>query len=185
MKFRKNPVEIEAFQMTLERRWDNSEWPTWLHQAWNKEHGEGALWIDPDDTKRERLVIGTLEGVHRVEWDDCIIKGVKGELYLCKPEIFKVTYEPVADEVPGAWIIKPQILREPGIVLEFSTNKNGTPILRLWGEGLPCGNRDISFSDDGSYSGSGTNLLGVPLPSEESGATYEAAHDLVSAYSED
>ena len=95
-KFRKRPVVIEAFQMTKERRFDNSEWPHWLHRAWNEtEFKEGSLSIDPDDPEREKLVIGTLEGVHRVDWDDWIIQGVKEELYACKPDIFAMTYEPI------------------------------------------------------------------------------------------
>ena len=89
--YRKKPVIISAFQMTRDRREDNSEWPYWLHEAWNLEPGEGALFIDPDDP--ERLCIGTLEGVCRVEWDDWIIRGVKGEIYPCKPDIFDATYE--------------------------------------------------------------------------------------------
>ena len=36
LRYRKRPVEIEAFQMTEERRQDMSEWPPWLHEAWNK-----------------------------------------------------------------------------------------------------------------------------------------------------
>ena len=94
MKFKKKPVVIEAFQMTKERRWDNSEWPNWLHEAWNKD-GEGALFIDSDDTSREKLVVGTKEGVHRITWNDWIIQGVQGELYPCKPDIFEQTYEKV------------------------------------------------------------------------------------------
>lgn len=94
MKFRKKPLVIEAFRMTLERRWDNKDWPGWLHLAWNK-NGDGALAIDSDDPKREKLVIMTLEGVHRITWGDWIIQGVKGELYPCKPDIFEATYEPV------------------------------------------------------------------------------------------
>ena len=94
-KFRKKPVVIEAFQMTRERRENNSEWPEWLHKAWNIP-GEGSLFIDPDDPERKRLCIGTLEGVHRVGWHDWIIQGVKGELYPCKDDIFRATYEPVA-----------------------------------------------------------------------------------------
>jgi len=97
-KFRKKPVVIEAFQMTKERRWDNSDWPNWLHLAWNSEPSEGAVWIDNDDPKRERLFCGTLEGVHIIDWDDWIIQGVKGELYPCKPDIFEMTYEPVQGE---------------------------------------------------------------------------------------
>lgn len=95
MKFRKKPVVIEAFQMTKGRRWDNSEWPNWLNQAWNIDAGEGALFIDADDPKRERLVVGTKEGVHRISWDDWIIQGIQGELYPCKPDIFKATYEKI------------------------------------------------------------------------------------------
>ena len=96
-KFRKKPVVIEAFQMTEGRRNDNGEWPHWLHVAWNKEPSEGALFISPDDPQRQRLVIGTLEGVHIVEWGDYIIRGVKGELYPCKPDIFAATYEAVEE----------------------------------------------------------------------------------------
>lgn len=93
-KYRKKPVVIEAFQMTLERRWNNSEWPNWLHQAWNKEPlEEGAVWIDHNDLKREKLVCGTLEGFYRIDWNDWIIQGVKGEIYPCKPDIFEITYE--------------------------------------------------------------------------------------------
>ncbi len=102
-RFRKKPVVIEAFQMTLERRWNNEEWPTWLNQAWNREPGENAVWIDPGaETVMGRqtpaeLLCGTLEGVHRIDWGDWIIKGIKGELYPCKPDIFEATYEPVQD----------------------------------------------------------------------------------------
>ncbi len=98
-RYRKKPVEIEAFQMTKERRFDNTEWPNWLNEAWqNDSFTEGSLFIDRDDPEGERLVIGTLEGVHRVQWNDWIIKGVKGELYACKPDIFEMTYEKVESD---------------------------------------------------------------------------------------
>ncbi len=97
-KYRKKPVVIEAFQMTKERRWDNSEWPDWLNQAWNKTPSEGAVWIDPSYASEGKLVCGTLEGVHRISWGDWIIQGIKGELYPCKPDIFEATYEPVEAE---------------------------------------------------------------------------------------
>ena len=93
-KFRKKPVIIEAFQMTLARRWDNSEWPNWLHEAWNRDSGENAIWIDPDHNEdKSKLVCGTLEGVHRIDWNDWIIQGVKLEIYPCKPDIFEATYD--------------------------------------------------------------------------------------------
>ena len=101
MKYRKRPVVIEAFQMTKKRRRDNSEWPVWLHQAWNKDHSEGAVWCEdyPNSDGTDRLVIGTLEGVYIVSWNDWIIQGVKGELYACKPDIFAQTYEEVIGNV--------------------------------------------------------------------------------------
>lgn len=93
-KFRKKPIVVEAFQMTEARRMDNSEWPNWLHRAWNAE-GEGSLFIDEDDPDHHRLALGTLEGVYRIQWSDWIIQGIAGELYPCKPDIFEVTYEAV------------------------------------------------------------------------------------------
>lgn len=107
-KFRKKPVVIEAFQMTPERRWDNSEWPTWLHMAWNTEWNKpGAVTTEanqtgnrdvPKDDASQKLQIWTLEGVHTVDWNDWIIQGIKGELYPCKPDIFAATYEPTETE---------------------------------------------------------------------------------------
>jgi len=96
-KYRKKPIVIEAFQMTKEKRWDNSDWPNWLNQAWQKEPSEGALWIDDNDPDREKLVCGTLEGVHKVDFNDYIIQGVKGEIYPCKENIFELTYDKVED----------------------------------------------------------------------------------------
>lgn len=94
-KFRKRPVVVEAFQMTEERRWNNVDWPEWLHRAWNFEPDEpGALGID-QDSPNKTLFICTLEGDHVVAFDDYIIQGVQGELYPCKPDIFEATYEPV------------------------------------------------------------------------------------------
>ena len=99
MKYRKKPVVVEAFQMTKERRWDNSEWPNWLNQAWQQGAGEGGLWPNPDCPNAEghkspaELVCGTLEGVCRIDWGDWIIQGIEGEIYPCKPDIFEATYD--------------------------------------------------------------------------------------------
>ncbi len=99
-KFRKKPVVIEAFQMTKEASGDNSNWPNWLHSAWNKDFSEeGSLsCVDyPYSDGTDNLQIKTLEGVHTVGWGDYIIQGVMGELYPCKPDIFEATYEAVDD----------------------------------------------------------------------------------------
>ena len=94
-KYRKKPIVIEAFQMTPERREDNSEWPEWLHRAWNLDATEpGSCYSIGSNNK---LAIHTLEGVLLVLWDDYIIQGVQGELYPCKPDIFEATYDLVEE----------------------------------------------------------------------------------------
>lgn len=98
--YRKKPVVIEAFQMTEDRRGDNRDWPEWLNLAWNKGHDEpGAVFPRdfPDSDGTDELVIHTLEGMHLVSFNDYIIKGVNGELYPCKPDIFEKTYEKVVE----------------------------------------------------------------------------------------
>jgi len=97
-QYRKKPVVIEAFQMTRERRADNSEWPEWLHKAWQLDHSYlGSLSCEdyPNSDGMDRLQIRTLEGIHAVTCGDWIIRGVKGEIYPCKPDVFAMTYEAV------------------------------------------------------------------------------------------
>jgi hypothetical protein len=92
--FRKRPAVIEAFQMTAEHRASNVDWPEWLHAAWQKGFETvGALY-----PVASSLVIHTLEGNLIVSTDDWIIRGVQGELYPCKPDIFVLSYEEVRDD---------------------------------------------------------------------------------------
>lgn len=95
MRYRKKPVEVEAFQMTREA-WERGPefFPRWLIKAMLPEDPQTPAALRLDSTGR--LVIETLEGPHRVSWGDFIIQGVKGELYPCKPDIFEMTYERVA-----------------------------------------------------------------------------------------
>lgn len=80
--------------MTPERRQDNRDWPEWLHMAWNGNRDvEGTLQLSFEDNE---LDIVTLEGKQRVKLGDYIIRGVKGEIYPCKPDIFEMTYESVS-----------------------------------------------------------------------------------------
>ena len=98
-RFVKRPVEIEAFQMTAAAMGDNRDWPEWLNKAWNKAKGhQGAVWRHADG----RIQIGTLEGTHTVVENAWIIRGVKGELYPCKDEIFRATYDEVTEGVSFA-----------------------------------------------------------------------------------
>ena len=99
-KFRKKPVEIEA------RQWfgGDSEMHVLLTKEllkWmNAEELESAgvdVFINPDtqEITGMDLYINTLEGQMQVSPRDWIIKGVKGEFYPCKPDIFEATYEEV------------------------------------------------------------------------------------------
>jgi len=97
--YRKKPIEVEAFQMTFDRRYDNSEWPEWLHRAWNYEPSDlGSVYcVDEDGLvgPGDQLWITTLEGALSISFDDWIIKGVIGEIYPCKPDVFAATYDVV------------------------------------------------------------------------------------------
>lgn len=88
-KYRKKPVVIEAVQYT--RRFD---WPEWFHEAVSEEiirtYNTGKF---QDPTEKCWAVIATLEGDMMVSENDWVIRGVKGELYPCKPDIFEATYE--------------------------------------------------------------------------------------------
>ena len=94
-KFRKIPLVIEAFRFTKERRWDNRDWPNWLNMAWQRKKSEAnSAWPFVADNGDELIGITTPEGDHTVSYGDWIIQGIKGELYPCKPDIFRKSYEP-------------------------------------------------------------------------------------------
>lgn len=84
-KFRKKPVLIEAIQFT------GSPSVDYMMDKW------GAPFQRAMSAHQEinELRIATLEGVHTANLRDWIIKGVKGEFYPCKPDIFEATYDEV------------------------------------------------------------------------------------------
>jgi len=87
MKYRKKPVIVNAYQMTRKHMGNRDGWPLWLVEAW----ATNVLYVFGE------MKIRTLEGDHTVTPDDFIIQGVHGELYPCKPDIFRETYEEVGD----------------------------------------------------------------------------------------
>lgn len=104
MKFRKKPVVIEAVQFTGHNAMEIMEWSKSEEMS--------------DDFLGEFMEIKTLEGTMRAENGDWIIKGVKGEFYPCKPDIFEATYEPV---------------------IEYSQRQPRTVLLPLSGGAFFCG----------------------------------------------
>lgn len=96
MKYRKKPVEVEAFQLTPYAHRNHNGWPEWMTAAWRKPAGSvGAIFPARAAKPSEDLLIGTLEGQLHIAHDDWIIQGVAGEIYPCKPDIFMRTYEVV------------------------------------------------------------------------------------------
>ena len=87
MKYIKKPVVIEAFKWTGDI--NQEEDPLWAIQAIKI----GAIWFENKGTKECFMVIRTLEGNMKANKGDYIIKGVKHEIYPCKPDIFEMTYE--------------------------------------------------------------------------------------------
>lgn len=77
--YRKKPVIIEALLYTGGNALEASQFVGAPYRA----------------TERDEVYINTLEGEMHVSVGDYIIKGVKGEFYPCKPDIFAATYEPV------------------------------------------------------------------------------------------
>ena len=85
-KYRKLPVEIEAvvYDGSLDSLKEVIDFIGYIPEV-----------IEGGETKKKFLKIKTLEGEHIASEGDYIIKGVKGEFYPCKPDIFEMTYEKV------------------------------------------------------------------------------------------
>lgn len=117
-RWRKKPVVIDAFQL-----------------------GAGdVVWFAPwfpappkEDITADGIVIHTLEGDHLARWGDWIIKGVKGEFYPCKPDIFAATYEPAPSAArPAAPITEAMVTAAQDAVLNhpgFYTDAHGNGVI--------------------------------------------------------
>lgn len=79
MKYKKKTVVVEAVQWTGE---NVKEIATFM-----------GIESVPYDLNTRKLSIATLEGIMEASQGDYIIKGVQGEFYPCKPDIFVETYE--------------------------------------------------------------------------------------------
>lgn len=93
MKFRKKPVVIEAIQYTFDNLQEvlafTGKSPEF--DSWFQSFDDYQMHVERD---RKVFKIFTLEGVMEASPGDWIIRGVKGEHYPCKPDIFEATYEP-------------------------------------------------------------------------------------------
>lgn len=91
-KYRKKPLEIEAFKWTGDI--NLMEDPIWIVEAIQK----GDVWCRGDSENGYTVMIIANNGsVMTANRGDYIIKGIKGEIYPCKPEIFEMTYEAIEE----------------------------------------------------------------------------------------
>lgn len=100
MKYRKKPIVIEAFQLkeNFMKIGENCKGvPDWAINAYD----DGIIYFN----EKGECFIKTLEGVHHASVGDYIIRGVDGELYPCKPEIFAKTYEAASAEIENPKIM--------------------------------------------------------------------------------
>lgn len=88
MKYRKKPVIIEAIQFQ-----DDVEVITQLSDFIGD-----TIYVNYENKDNPYLTIVTLEGDMKASVGDYIIKGVNGEFYPCKPDIFEKTYEKVEND---------------------------------------------------------------------------------------
>lgn len=82
MKFRKKPIIVEAIQ------WNGNNWievSRFLNGQLHK-------------LKNNVFMINTLEGIMEAKVNDWIIKGIKGEFYPCKSDIFEKSYEEIKEK---------------------------------------------------------------------------------------
>ena len=143
--YRKKPVVVEAVQWTGEN------------------HAEMCEFIDPEAFEiipRIGLVIHTLEGDHHASPGDYIIKGVNGEFYPCKPDIFAKTYESSTLTPPNEWVRVEERLPEEKQRVIVRCERVGTSVgWILWGRWM---------TDIGPHAGDVTHWMPLPsLPKEE------------------
>lgn len=86
MKYRKKPVVIEAIQLTKHNGYEILKWMQ-----------DNGTTLDNSNITPNGVLIPTLEGLMLGGIGDYIIKGINGEFYPCKPDIFKKTYEVVEE----------------------------------------------------------------------------------------
>ncbi len=108
LKWTKKPVTIEAWQLTEEvalNYWENKILPPFGCKSISGEYNKNTKVV-----RDAYFFIDTLEGSMKASLGDWIIKGVKGEIYPCKPDIFEATYtrpqseaSALATPVPVGW----------------------------------------------------------------------------------
>lgn len=98
--FRKVPVEVEAIRCREAHYMMGNDWyslPKWFIDAYEGRNEAGVRTIIGYNHPEKCIEIVTLEGVMKADINDWIIRGVEGELYPCKSDIFEHTYQMVEE----------------------------------------------------------------------------------------
>ena len=95
MKYRKKPVVVEAIQLSVDNILEVERFIEQKEFILDTGVAQDKFEDYKDSVRESGRKIDTLEGVMTASIGDYIIKGVNGEFYPCKPDIFKKTYEAV------------------------------------------------------------------------------------------
>ena len=123
IKATKKPVTIECV------KWDGENIEEIM--AFCGASAFSAVESQMGQTETEELYISTLEGNHHASVGDYIIKGVKGEFYPCKPDIFENTYDIVDESGP---IVK-EALAMDDLIYEHKYDDGNKALVVVFGEG--------------------------------------------------
>ena len=123
IKATKKPVTIEAV------KWDGENSEEII--AFCGDSAFTAVESQMGQTETEELYIKTLEGNHHASIGDYIIKGVKGEFYPCKPDIFENTYD-IVDE--SGQIVKEALAMED-LIYEHKYDDGNKALVVIFGKG--------------------------------------------------
>lgn len=92
MKYKKKPIIIEAFRWTGDQ--NQTEDPEWIIEAIK----QGIVQFKNSGTPDCFMTLVTPVGIMTASKGDYIIKGIKGEIYPCKLDLFEATYEEATNE---------------------------------------------------------------------------------------
>lgn len=130
IKARKKPVVIEAVQ--LKESYDSiRECLSFLGRIY-EEYTETSINNRIAEVKQDNGIdILTLEGKHHASFGDYIIKGVKGEFYPCKPDIFKKTYEILKEDDLSTDFTELKIICKGGITKVYRNGEEMKDVMAI------------------------------------------------------
>lgn len=131
MMYRKKPVVIEAVLWTGENQREMFDFLTDGKKTDDYMTASGDTFYIDHNKVKGGLIIKTLEGEHIASIGDYIIKGVAGEFYPCKPEIFEQTYE-IIEKATDEIMQNPDMKNSTTPIEIFETQEELNECLKWW-----------------------------------------------------